>query len=329
MKPASFFSLVFFLISGLCIAFALGYFLFLQKPLIAGTPHWAVRSIDTMKYSRDLAREKVEDPSFVAVIDQQMAAIAATGATHVAIATPYDKEFLPMLKLWVTSARAHGLHVWFRGNFSGWEQWFGYERITPQQHTDMTKAFIQDNPDLFVDGDIFTSCPECENGDKLQYGDPVQLAQHRNFLLNEYQITKASFIAIHKDVKANYYSMNYDVAMAMMDPETTRQFDGTVVIDHYVREPDKLAVDIKKLADKTGGKVVLGEFGAPIPDINGHMSDGQQKAWLQQALTNLADVPQLEGMNYWVNTGGTSQLWFQDGTPRPAVSILSAFFGGK
>ena len=46
-----------------------------------------------MKYSRDLSREKLKDPSFDVVIDKQVKAIAETGATHVAISTPYDEEF--------------------------------------------------------------------------------------------------------------------------------------------------------------------------------------------------------------------------------------------
>ena len=82
-----------------------------------------------MKYSRDLAREKLDDPSFDKIIDKQMADISATGANYVAIGTPYDAEFIPMLKRWVASARKHNLHVWFRGNFSGWEEWFDYPKI--------------------------------------------------------------------------------------------------------------------------------------------------------------------------------------------------------
>ena len=59
---------------------------------------WTFQSIDTMKYSRDVAREKLYDPSFDAIIDRQVGAIAETGATHVAIAVPYDEEFVPFLE---------------------------------------------------------------------------------------------------------------------------------------------------------------------------------------------------------------------------------------
>src|SRR3990167_4248908 len=70
---------------------------------------WEFQSIDTMKYSRDLSREKLNDPSFNTIINQQVAQIAGTGATHIAIATPYDEEFYPMLVRWVASARRNNL----------------------------------------------------------------------------------------------------------------------------------------------------------------------------------------------------------------------------
>src|SRR3989344_6298983 len=85
-----------------------------------------ITSIDTMKYSRDVAREKLNSSSFDEVIDKQVSEISATGATHIAIGTPYDDEFLPFLKRWVVAARKYNLKVWFRGNLSGWEEWFGY-----------------------------------------------------------------------------------------------------------------------------------------------------------------------------------------------------------
>ena len=45
---------------------------------------WQIQSIDTMKYSRDLAREKSKDSGFDSVIDTQVKNIAAAGTTHIA-----------------------------------------------------------------------------------------------------------------------------------------------------------------------------------------------------------------------------------------------------
>src|SRR3989344_7973075 len=70
---------------------------------------WPIQAIDTMKFSRDRAREKLNDPSFDAVIDEQIRIIAETGATHVSIGTPYNEEFVPFLTRWVSAARRYNL----------------------------------------------------------------------------------------------------------------------------------------------------------------------------------------------------------------------------
>src|SRR5690554_3348505 len=85
---------------------------------VAKTKHWEIQSIDTMKISRDLAREKSEDETFDEIINHQVKLIAETGATHVAIGTPYDEEFIPYMEKWVDASRRYDLNVWFRGNFS-------------------------------------------------------------------------------------------------------------------------------------------------------------------------------------------------------------------
>lgn len=287
---------------------------------------WPVQSVDTMKYSRDLAREKLYSSAFDAVIEQQVSAIAKTGATHVALATPYDAEFLPILKRWVAAARRHDLKVWYRGNFSGWEGWFDYPRIGRTFHIQKTEKFILEHPELFQDGDIFTSCPECENGGP---GDPRMtgdVAGHRAFLIQEYAVVKKSFVSIKKNVVGNYYSMNGDVAKAVMDKATTKALDGVVTIDHYVATADRLVSDIDRLHQQSGGRVVLGEFGAPIPDIHGPLSESGQARWIEDALLKLVASEKLEGINYWVNVGGSTALWSDDGTPRKGVQSLTRLY---
>lgn len=287
---------------------------------------WKVQSIDTMKYSRDLSREKLKDKSFDSIIDDTMKKISATGATHVSVGTPYDKEFLPTLKRWVDSARRENLKVWFRGNWSGWEGWFGYQKIEREEHNVLTKNFILNNPNLFKDGDIFTACPECENGGP---GDPRHngdLYGHRAFLIKEYQTTKSAFEKIGKKVRSNFNSMNGDVAALVMDKETTQALGGIVAVDHYVATPDKLVADIKRLSANSGGKVVLSEFGVPIPDINGKMSELEQAKWLSSAFEKLVKMSELEGLNYWVSVGGSTEIWPRDKSPRLAVQTITKFF---
>jgi hypothetical protein len=303
--------------------------IFNPNPVLAKTSHatwWQVQSIDTMKYSRDDAREKLNDPSFDAFIDSQIKNIAATGATHVSIATPYDEEFIPILKRWVSAARKYNLKVWFRGNFSGWEGWFDYPTITRDEHLTKTIDFLKNHPDLFSDGDIFTPCPECENGGP---GDPRQTGDvdgFRKFMIDEYQATQNAFNQIHVQAASNYASMNADVARLIMDQSTTISMGGLVVIDHYVSTPEQLASDIKNIADTSGGQVVLGEFGVPIPDLNGNMTETQQAGWIERALNLLSQTAQISGLNYWVSVGGSTQLWSDSGLPRKAVEVITHYF---
>jgi hypothetical protein len=162
------------------LIFLLLIFLCAAPKVQAQEKYFSIQAIDTMKISRDVARERKNDTSYATYIDTVTKNIADTGATHIALGTPYDNEFLPFLNKWVQSARKHNLHVWFRGNFSGWEEWFDYERIDRETHMKKTEAFILSNPQLFQDGDIFSSCPECENGGIID-GDPSDLGL---FLLN-------------------------------------------------------------------------------------------------------------------------------------------------
>ena len=288
---------------------------------------WEFQSIDTMKYSRDLAREKLNNKEFDQVINQQVANIASAGASHVGIATPYDEEFFPFLKRWVDAARKNNLKVWFRGNFSGWEHWFNYPKISRAEHLGKVRDFIKKHPDIFENGDVFTSCPECENGGP---GDPRMVGgveDFRKFLIDEYQVTKQGFKDIGKDVKSNFFSVNFDVAKLIFNKDTTAKLDGVVTIDHYVKTPEKLISDIQYLSNYSGGRVVLGEFGAPIPDIHGQMSAEQQAEWLEKALYLLAQKRDIVlGLNYWLSVGGSTQIWDGKGNPKPAVSTLSHYY---
>jgi hypothetical protein len=287
---------------------------------------WPVQSIDTMKYSRDTARTRLTDPEFSSVIDTQIKNISATGATHVSISTPYDEEFLPFLRRWVETARRYNLKIWFRGNFSGWEGWFDYPVLSRADHLQKTEAFIKNNIGLFMNGDIFTPCPECENGGP---GDPRQTGDvkgFRKFMTDEYQVTQKAFNQIRVQVASNYASMNGDVARLIMDKPTTISMGGLVVIDHYVSTPEKLVADIKSISDTSGGQVVLGEFGVPIPDIHGNLTDIEQADWLERTLNLLSQTAQISGLNYWVNVGGSTEIWSKDGFPRKAVEVLTHYF---
>ena len=315
----------------LVIAFATSLF-FLPKNSSTSDPQditwWEIQAIDTMKYSRDLAREKAKDPTFDQEIEKQVSAIAGTGATHVSIGTPYDEEFIPFMKRWIDASRRHGMNVWFRGNFSGWEKWFNYEKITRDEHTKQLEEFILSNGDLFEKGDIFSPCTECENGGP---GDPRQTGDrkgHQQFLISQYKVANESFRKVGKNVRTNF-PMNGDIARLIMDKETTKALGGIVVVDHYVGSAEKLSKDIEEFAEISGGRVILGEYGVPIPDLHGRLTEVEQAEWINNAFGLISQNENLIGVNYWTSFGGSTMLWRSDGRERAAVDVLRRYFAPK
>lgn len=287
---------------------------------------WEIKSIDTMKYSRDPSGEKLNDPTFDQTINIQVKNIADLGATHVALGTPYDEKFVPYLRRWVEAARRNGLKVWFRGNFSGWEGWFGYKKdLTREGHLELMRTFINQNGDLFENGDLFTPCPECENGGA---GDPRRtrdIEGFRKFLVEEFQAANTEFRIIGKNVRT-VGSANYDVASLVFDEETANAVGDLVVVDHYVKSPQQLAQDIRVLSQKSQAKILLGELGVPIPDIHGKLTDEEQAAWLEEALKLLAKNENLIGLNYWVSVGGSTAIFKNDISPKPSAKVLENYY---
>ena len=70
----------------------------------------------------------------------------------------------------------------------------------------------------------------------------------------------------------------------------------------------------------------LGEFGAPIPDIHGIMSESEQAEWIDQALKKLIQTQDVVAINYWTAMASTTELWNNDYSPRQAVSALTKYF---
>ena len=288
---------------------------------------FAVQAVDTMKYSRDISGQVLDNPAaFKKMIDEQMRLIEDVGATHVAIATPYDERFIPVLSLWVASARAHHLSVWFRGNFSGWEGWFGFPRIARAEHKRLLAAFIKKHPSLFKDGDLFSPCPECENGGP---GDPRRTGEkegYNNFLIEERDIALREFEALGKSLEV-YTTMNGDIARDIITPASAKALGGTVLIDHYVSSAERFGNDVRTIAKKLDAKVGLGELGAPIPDLNGNMTPLAQANFVRALLDTLyVQNESVPLVSYWTLTGGSTAIVNDDGTPRPAYFVLKDYY---
>lgn len=287
---------------------------------------WQVRSVDTMKTSRDKARVQLHDLKFDTEIEKELLAVKNLGANYVAIDTPYDEEFLPYLKRWVKLARKTGLKVWFRGNWSNWEGWFDYPKnLTPEGHHAKTAEFIETHPDLFEDGDIFDPCPECENAGFWK--QPDDNLKYNEFLRNQRVVLKNSFSKINKKVYTNVFSIIGGRAKEVVDKQTLDALDNLVTIDHYTKDPSSMTEYIDYFSEKFNTKVLVGEFGAPNPDINGHMDENQQALFIDEVLRELyKNKTNVFGINYNVLTVGTTKLLNDDGTERQAVEVIKNYF---
>jgi hypothetical protein len=297
---------------------------------LAASRFWEFQCVDTVKISRDKARELAGASDVQELVAKQVEEVKNLGANCVAVGTPYDDEFIPYLKIWVETAHSQGLSVWFRGNLSGWEGWFDYPVMhsTTEHHAGITR-FVVNNPTLFQDGDIFTPAPEPEMGKVI--GDPRGSYQKTQdflgFLQQSYENCNAAFLQIHKQVACGYFSVNGDIAKYVLTPEVVAKTGNVVVVDHYVKSAEQMVQDLRNLKEKfPGSKLVLGEFGAPIPDINGTMTQDQQAVFMDGLLGRVAASGLVSSVDYWTLMGGSTALYDDSGSSRKVVAVLGKYY---
>lgn len=300
----------------------------IQAQTTGNKTFWEYQCIDTMKISRDKARTWKDRTDLDEHINWEMQSIVDMGGNCVAIDTPYDEEFLPIMKKWVNAARAHNLHIWFRGNFSSWEGWFEYPKgMSTEEHNQKTYTFITKNPDLFLDGDIFTPSPEAENGGPFNQVEKDEHPGFRAYLISQYENAQKAFDQIDKNVHLNWMSMNGGFAKRMFDQPTIDGMDKVVSLDHYIKTSPEMDEYINYFADTFGAKVVLGEFGAPIPDINGSMTESKQADFTDELLYELyKNKDKVIGLNYWTLYDGSTALFNPDKSPRKVVEVMRNYF---
>ncbi len=285
---------------------------------------WEVCSIDTMKLSRDKARQELNHPEFDATIAEQMKQIKKTGANYVSIGTPYDQEFLPYLKRWVKAARAEDLKVYFRGNWSSWEGWFEYPKnMSPEQHLAKTAEFIATNKDLLQSGDIFDPCPECENA--AHWPQPEKDNDYQQFVLKQQEQTEKAFQKLGVNAKVQQ-SIIGGRAKEVLSQDTLDKLGNQVGIDHYVPNIQGMSSYVDYFNTKQT-KTFVSEFGAPIPDMNGTMTQKQQADFVRTILETLyRKNGSVEGLNYWVMSHGTTALVETDGSERDVYGVIKEYF---
>lgn len=290
---------------------------------------WKYQCLDTMKYSRDTARAwNGKENELQKEINLQIAAIKTLGANCVSLGTPYNAEFVPFMKKWVDAARKNNLHVWFRGNIPEWEGWFDFPKLkNPAEHHAKIYAFVTQNPDLFQEGDIFTPAPEAENGGA---GDPRMTGKRQefnDFLFVSYDNCMNAFAKIEKKVTCGFFSTNFDVARESLDKDTVQKIGRVVTIDHYVSNLTRYTADIKMLNLKYGAEVAIGEFGAPIPDLNGTMNEEEQANYIGDLMKIFYENREIiPAINYWTLRGGSTAILNDNDTLRQAANTITKYF---
>lgn len=289
---------------------------------------WQYQCIDTMKMSRDGAKSEVLKKNLQQEVTREMTIIKNLGANCVAIDTPYDEEFIPFLTAWVNGARKEKLHIWFRGNFSSWEGWFNYPKgMTTQDHLEKTTQFILAHPKLFENGDIFTPAMEAENGWGNGYVPPTDYPAFRQFLIDEHTNAQEAFAKIGKNVVTNWLSMSGGLAKDMLDAETIKALDNTVTIDHYVKDPQDMKSYIEYFTDNFHAQVVIGEFGAPIPDINGLMTTTEQTTFVDSIFYTLyQEHTNIYAVNYWTLNNSSTALLNENNSLKPIAAVVKQYY---
>jgi hypothetical protein len=56
------------------------------------------------------------------------------------------------------------------------------------------------------------------------------------------------------------------------------------------------------------------------------MTEDQQAEWINKALEDLRNTPEVIGLNYWVGVGGSTQIWDESGKQRKAVEIIKKYY---
>lgn len=305
-------------------------FILIFKPAFAETRPtlWNYQCIDTMKTSRDNARRWARDPELPLYIEKELSAIVEIGGNCVALDTPYNDEFLPYLRLWVKTARKKNLKIWYRGNFSEWEGWFSYPKsMSEDELISRSNEFIRTNKDLFKDGDVYTAAPEAENGGPFNQVEIDEYEAYRAFLIRIHDEAKKTFADIGKKVVVNWLSMNGGLARRMFDKPTVDALDHVVTIDHYIKTAAEMGIYIKYFHETFKAKVVIGEFGAPVPDINGTMTEDSQADFIESLMKEMYTYKDsVEGVNYWVTYDSSTAILNDDYSPKKAAFVLKKYF---
>jgi hypothetical protein len=305
---------------------------------------WRIRSVDTMKLSRDTLKAQLTDAQIAADVRLD----TRLHLTHIAVDVYYDDP--AYMARWVRIVRASGLHVWFRAHWYAWED-HGDQRgsMSPHEYIEATRRFLQQHATLLANGDIFDFCSEPENGaywlraygNGWSWRNSAAKSAFNTFIRSG--IYMASTTLAHRGrggVLVTVISVNPSIAERMLSKPTVQRM-GMLTLDLYpegtTRDPatatQRLLAEIAQVRRRWPVPVLLGEHGYARDQ---EVDDATQARVLAAEMAALARLPYLLGQNYWVDAGGPgyggyTNLYRRAGsgwTPRPAAAVLAQAYAG-
>jgi len=301
---------------------------------------WTIRSVDTMKLSRDTLATPLDNRQIAQVVGLD----ARLGVTHVTADVYYDAP--AYMARWVRAIRAAGLRVWFRAHWYAWDSHRGHPAtMSADEYIAKTRLFLQQHSALLRDGDIFDFCSEPENGAYWlrTYGPgwswhSNEVAKHAFNLFIRAGVRMAATTLAHRGKGGGVVtvvSVNPSIARRLLSKPTIRKL-GRITLDLYpegrTRDPAEaarlLVAQLAAVRRKWPVPIVIGEHGY-ARDMR--VDDATQARVLAAELAALRRLPYLTGFNYWVGAGGPGYGGYTNlytrvngaWTPRPAAAVLA------
>ena len=302
-------------------------------------PAWSIRSVDTMKMSRDTLRDQLSNAQIEAVVhlDEKL------HVSHVTVDVYYDDPVY--MGRWVQAIRAAHLHVWFRSHWYAWENHREAQGdLTPDEYIANTRRFLQQHVDLVRNGDIFDFCPEPENGN--YWGDhfgsgwswrnSAAKAAFNTFVRSGVYMAQSTLANRGRgDVLVTAISMNASIATRLVSKPTVRRL-GMLTLDLYPEDTttdpatatNRLLAELRAVHSHWNVPILIGEHGysRDMP-----VSDGTQANVLAAEFEALERTSFVVGFNYWVDAGGARYGGYTNlyamqrnrWVPRAAAAVVS------
>lgn len=306
-------------------------------------PSWPIQSLDAMKVTKDV----VCTPYDQAQIDAWLDKVIEIGGNYVALSQPYDNpacgNAVTQTGLWVSRARAKGLHVWHRHQTNSWEGTYSFTKKKYDDHLVRMAEYIEDNPTFFEEGDIFTPFAEPQNGgingltfcanSVCQFGSKEEFNQ---FIRTAQKMAKLAFIAIgfeDGDIKVGYWGFdgfltwgdnNIDhQGTSKLEASTVTAMDNLITIDHYPASGASMSGDLDEArAVWPSADFFIGEWGT----IGQSTATAREEA-VVEAFDAFVEREWIKGVNYWHGCcGGNESLWNSNGTNREHFDEVESYF---